>query len=65
MKNHGLETDNDKMSVEMSTENTPNNKIGQLFHWDVLERSPLHMSTVHDKNSDIHLHNRCLCHEKF
>ena len=54
MKNHGLGTHNDKICAEISTGNAPNTPQliwpihqNQPIIWDILEKSPHHMSIVH------------------
>ena len=54
MNNHGLETNNDKICAESSTENAPNTPqfiwplcLNWPIIWDIFEKSPLHMSIVH------------------
>ena len=50
MENHGLGTHNDKMYGKSSTENTPQfiRPFGWPIIWNSFEKSPLHMSIVHD-----------------
>ena len=56
MINHGLGKQHEKMCAEILTENTPNTtpQLIRPIHqnwpiiWDILEKSPHHMSIVHD-----------------